>query len=166
LSSAAIRAATDLAAIRRGCVCAIVPNCPRPALRQNWGNWVVLPDPVSPHTTMQGEITRASSISARADSMGRATPVPIVGIRDRREVASATDFSMCNFTLARPVRATASGRPRSLRNRRSSRRRSAIMQIGTRAFNVSAIVATDSNCRSSDMICCTISGLQFEPRPC
>ncbi len=49
-SSAAIRSATVLAAMRRGCVWPIWPATPRPSSRQIFGIWVVLPEPVSPAT--------------------------------------------------------------------------------------------------------------------
>ena len=49
-SSSAIRSATVRAAIRQGWVWPIWPVTPRPIARQIFGNWVVLPEPVSPAT--------------------------------------------------------------------------------------------------------------------
>ena len=40
------------AAMRRGCVCPIIPSAPRPASRQIFGSCVVLPEPVAPQTTI------------------------------------------------------------------------------------------------------------------
>lgn len=52
--SCAMRLAVDVAAIRRGCVWPISPvppaPMPRPIDKQIFGNWVVLPEPVSPET--------------------------------------------------------------------------------------------------------------------
>ena len=45
-----MRSATVRAANRRGWVCPMVPRTPRPISRQIFGNWVVLPEPVSPAT--------------------------------------------------------------------------------------------------------------------
>ena len=50
-SSSAIRAATLRAAMRRGWVWPIRPSTPRPNSKQIFGNWVDLPEPVSPQTT-------------------------------------------------------------------------------------------------------------------
>ena len=51
-NSSAIRFATLRAASRLGWVCPICPVIPRPASIANFGNWVVLPEPVSPATIM------------------------------------------------------------------------------------------------------------------
>ena len=55
--------ATELAARRRGCVCALVCTSPRPSYRQILGSWVVLPEPVSPltMTTLCAAMMRAMS---------------------------------------------------------------------------------------------------------
>ena len=42
----------DRAASRLGCVCPIIPRVPNPLCRQIFGSWVVLPDPVGPHTAI------------------------------------------------------------------------------------------------------------------
>ncbi len=68
-----MRLATELAAMRRGCVCPIKrprsPGraCRRPRLIFNaiLGNWVVLPEPVSPHTTITWCARKAASIAWR-----------------------------------------------------------------------------------------------------
>jgi hypothetical protein len=56
--------ATLRAAMRRGCVWPISPASPLPASRQAFGNCVVLPEPVSPQTTMTWCRTIASRISS------------------------------------------------------------------------------------------------------
>jgi hypothetical protein len=71
-SSSASRAANARAAIRRGCVCPMRPSVPRPASRQNFGNCVVLPDPVAPQTTTIGWRANASRISPRCAVIGNA----------------------------------------------------------------------------------------------
>ena len=67
----ATKEATDVAAIRRGCVMPIVPRCPKPASRQIRGSCVVLPDPVSPATTTTWEERIARRISSFLPLMGR-----------------------------------------------------------------------------------------------
>ena len=60
-----MRLATELAAMRLGCVCPMMgrrffklgsdsnfPQPPRPSIKAILGNCVVLPEPVSPHTMM------------------------------------------------------------------------------------------------------------------
>ena len=49
---AMVRLATARAAKRRGCVCPINPQRPNPASRHSFGSCVLLPEPVSPHTTI------------------------------------------------------------------------------------------------------------------
>ena len=51
-SSSDTRSAIARAAIRLGCVQPTNPLVPLPASRQSFGSWVVLPDPVSPATTI------------------------------------------------------------------------------------------------------------------
>ena len=70
-SSAAMRLAMELAAMRRGCVCPIKPLVPRPAKRQILGNCVVLPEPVSPQTTMTGFSRMALTSSSPCSLTGR-----------------------------------------------------------------------------------------------
>jgi hypothetical protein len=59
-NSAATRSAVLMAATRRGCVTQMAPDRsgksaqPKPASSRNWGTWVVLPHPVSPHNTCRG----------------------------------------------------------------------------------------------------------------
>ena len=67
-----MRAETVRAASRRGCVCAMVPRRPRPAAKQALGNWVVLPEPVSPATMSTWLRRSRSTISPMRDVMGRA----------------------------------------------------------------------------------------------
>src|SRR6185312_9731275 len=70
-SSAAMRAARARAAMRRGWVCAIRPSMPRPDSRQYCGNWVLLPEPVSPATISTGCARSASRMASRREWMGR-----------------------------------------------------------------------------------------------
>jgi hypothetical protein len=72
-----MRLATELAAIRLGWVCPIKRGrCPgaaaaRPMAKAILGNWVVLPEPVSPHTMMTWCARRVCSISWRLADTGK-----------------------------------------------------------------------------------------------
>ncbi len=72
-SSSATRAATLRAAIRRGCVWPMSPSNPRPKSRQIFGNCVLLPLPVSPHTTITWCRSMAVAISSRRAEMGNSS---------------------------------------------------------------------------------------------
>jgi hypothetical protein len=50
---------------------AIIPDRPRPASIQNFGIWVVLPEPVSPVITTTGCFRIAATISSRRSTIGR-----------------------------------------------------------------------------------------------
>ena len=65
-----MRLAVDEAAIRRGWVWPIKPFSPRPSSRQILGNWVVLPEPVSPLTMTTWWRRSASAISWRRPETG------------------------------------------------------------------------------------------------
>ena len=78
-SSEAIRSATVRAAIRRGCVWAIMPSIPRPSSRQILGSWVVLPEPVSPATTTTWCSPTIRSSSSRCALTGSASGYEIAG---------------------------------------------------------------------------------------
>jgi hypothetical protein len=67
-----MRAATERAAMRRGCVWPILPALPRPISRSILGIWVVLPEPVSPQTITTGCASTALRISSRLWLMGSA----------------------------------------------------------------------------------------------
>ena len=70
-NSAATRSATVTAASRLGWVQAIRrPSAPQPSSMSIFGSWVVLPDPVSPHTTTTGLPRIAARISSRCSQMG------------------------------------------------------------------------------------------------
>jgi hypothetical protein len=70
LSSSPRREAIERAAIRRGCVCPIIPRTPRPTSKQIFGNCVDFPLPVSPHTTTTGCSRIAVPISSRRPTTG------------------------------------------------------------------------------------------------
>ena len=72
-SSVAMRAATLRAAMRRGWVMVMTPSIPRPASRQIFGSWVVLPEPVSPLTMTTWLAASASRIRSRACATGRSS---------------------------------------------------------------------------------------------
>jgi hypothetical protein len=76
--------------MRRGWVWPIMPATPRPSSRQIFGNCVVLPEPVSPHT-----ITTGFSAMARAISSRRATTGSSSGYVGRGRLARR--LSMSNF---------------------------------------------------------------------
>ena len=65
-SSSAIRAATQRAAIRRGCVWPIMPLDAAAHFRQILGNCVDLPEPVSPQTITTWCSRMAAAISSAA----------------------------------------------------------------------------------------------------
>src|SRR5687768_17547940 len=67
-----MRAATVRAAMRRGCVCPMRPAAARPMSSRIFGSCVVLPEPVSPHTTTTGCCAIAPRISSRRALTGRA----------------------------------------------------------------------------------------------
>src|SRR6185295_4833325 len=71
-SSSAMRAATERAAMRRGCVWPIRPALPRPMSSSILGSWVVLPEPVSPQTMTTGFASTAAQISSRRPLIGSA----------------------------------------------------------------------------------------------
>src|SRR5882672_3813001 len=71
-SSSAMRAATERAAMRRGCVWPIRPALPRPMSSSIFGSWVVLPEPVSPQTMTTGFASIAAQISSRRALIGSA----------------------------------------------------------------------------------------------
>ena len=86
-----MRAATVRAARRRGWVCAIMPRTPRPAARQALGNWVVLPDPVSPATMTTGCARMHSTISSMWAEIGNSGGYVSAGRRSaRRAIAVAS----------------------------------------------------------------------------
>ena len=60
-----MRAATERAAMRRGCVWPIMPAAPRPMSSRIFGICVVLPEPVSPQTITTGCAAIARAISSR-----------------------------------------------------------------------------------------------------
>src|SRR6185503_15574959 len=71
-SSSAMRAATERAAMRRGCVWPMRPTSARPISSRILGSCVVLPDPVSPHTITTGCFSTAARISSRRALIGSA----------------------------------------------------------------------------------------------
>eukprot|EP01139_Manchomonas_bermudensis_P013825 Amastigsp_a364174_5.p2 type:complete len:111 gc:universal Amastigsp_a364174_5:472-140(-) len=69
--SSATRCATDMAATRRGCVHAtILPSAVKPAFTSSCGIWVVLPDPVSPTSTVIWLFRIVSTTSSRCSHTG------------------------------------------------------------------------------------------------
>src|SRR5437868_10581758 len=73
-----MRLATEVAAMRRGCVWPIsrpLPggalSLPRPSSSTILGNWVVLPEPVSPQTMTTWFASMAALISSRRADTGR-----------------------------------------------------------------------------------------------
>jgi hypothetical protein len=72
-SSLATRAATLVAAIRRGCVQPICWFTPRPIAIQIFGSCVVLPEPVSPATITTWCAAIAFAMSATAAEIGSAS---------------------------------------------------------------------------------------------
>ena len=119
-----MRAATVVAAMRRGWVQAILPSMPRPAARQNLGIWVVLPEPVSPEMMVTGCCPMLSTMAALAAVMGkwvrsskRGTPS-----QRRRLLASASFMRGARASSRRPKASSASFL-RDRTNRSSSRRR-------------------------------------------
>src|SRR5258706_9557987 len=67
-----MRAATERAAMRRGCVWPMRPALPRPISSSIFGSWVVLPEPVSPQTITTGCAATAAQISSRRALIGSA----------------------------------------------------------------------------------------------
>src|SRR5437870_4561336 len=67
-----MRAATERAAMRRGCVWPMRPALPRPISSSIFGSCVVLPEPVSPQTMTTGFAATAAQISSRRALIGSA----------------------------------------------------------------------------------------------
>src|SRR5690348_2079600 len=67
-----MRAATERAAMRRGCVWPILPWRSRPMSSSSFGSCVVLPEPVSPQTITTGWRSIAARISSRRALIGSA----------------------------------------------------------------------------------------------
>ncbi|MBI1310369.1 hypothetical protein GC176_03605 [bacterium] len=100
-SSSATRDATDRAAIRRGCVCPIVPSTPRPIPRQISGSCVDFPEPVSPQTMITWLSRIASSISARRVAIGSSSLSLTPGVPAARCDRRSTDACNCFVSLSR-----------------------------------------------------------------
>ena len=80
--------AVAVAANRRGCVCTILcPFKPRPSSRHIFGNCVVLPEPVSPHTITTWFAAIKCLISARLCETGSSSGYRISG----------GDWRVCSF---------------------------------------------------------------------
>ena len=126
-SSSATRVATALAANRRGWVWPIVPSIPRPSSRQILGNWVVLPEPVSPAITTTWWSLIACLISSRLATTGRSGHSS-AGTDARRLSRLAMEVAMASATLSTalglrfPAGVRARPSTRFFRRKRSARR--------------------------------------------
>ncbi|MNN85639.1 hypothetical protein D3C81_2029560 [compost metagenome] len=92
--------AVDEAAIRRGCVWPIKPFWPRPSSRQIFGNWVVLPDPVSPETMITWLSIKALAISSRRPETGKSSGY-VMGGSGLRNAFSASRAARAASRLSR-----------------------------------------------------------------
>ena len=115
--------------MRRGWVWPMSPASPRPASRQIFGNWVVLPEQVSPQTMMTWCCNRASRISSLRSETGRVSGYSMTGRLVTRAWRAATDSAMraCRsysaVVMSLPALASAWSRSRSRRRRCWSLRR-------------------------------------------
>jgi len=100
-SSSATRRATERAAMRRGCVQPIIPATPRPAARQSFGSWVVLPEPVSPATTTTGCVRINSTMRSASRAIGSDSSSTIAGNDAARAARAAAEASTSRASAAR-----------------------------------------------------------------
>src|SRR5205823_3626807 len=107
-----MRSATVRAAIRRGWVWPIWPVTPRPSSRQIFGNWVVLPEPVSPATTTTWWSRMAAAIRDElpGEPLGITVPLSVpAGLLAGWGAAVAAPWPMPASALIAAVRAQRTG---------------------------------------------------------
>ena len=70
-----MREATLRAAILLGCVWPIIAPAPRPAPRQIFASWVLLPEPVAPTTSVTGCSATARAMLCACAAIGRSVAI-------------------------------------------------------------------------------------------